>query len=129
MASCKNDFFCTLRHLVYCIPFNLKDNFWGLEYLFWWPKIKPWEPAGPKIWIKRCCDNSSYFSALYSTQLSYRLTINFTCPVGQVLYEFQSSEAKTYSSQRAEEWNFFALITTKVVANSLKNIKSSLHFN
>ena len=41
------------------------------------------------------------FKLLFSTLFyaSYRLTINFTCPVGRVLYEFQLSEAKTYSSQ------------------------------
>ena len=36
---------------------------------------------------------------MYKAEKKILLTINFTRPVGQVLYEFQSSEAKTYLSQ------------------------------
>ena len=33
----------------------------------------------------------------------FLLKINFTRPAGQVLYEFQLSEYKTYSSQTSEQ--------------------------
>ena len=48
----------------------------------------------PVLYSMQAIDSSSY-----KAEKKMLLKINFTRPVGRVLYEFQSSKAKTYSSQ------------------------------
>ena len=49
------------------------------------------------------------------------LKMNFTRPVGRVLYEFQSSKAKTYSSQTRGRVKVFALDLKNWVHTRTKN--------
>ena len=44
---------------------------------------------------------------MYKAEKKISLMINFARPVGRVLYEFQSSEAKTYLSQTSRWVKFF----------------------
>ena len=84
---------------------------------------------------KKHCDNLSYFfsTLFYESYLlqilqSWKkilLTINFTHPVERVLYEFQSSESKTYSSQMRGQVKVFCPAGVQKIYNDDKALPRS----
>ena len=72
---------------------------------------------------KKHCDNLGYFSLLYSMWAIY--SISYKAPVGQVLYEFQSSESKTYSSQMSRQVKLFCPERVQKIYNDEKALPRS----
>lgn len=72
---------------------------------------------------KKHCDNLGYFSLLYSMWAIY--SISYKAPVGQVLYEFQSSESKTYSSQMSRQVKVFCSERVQKIYNDDKALPRS----